>query len=361
MARINVTKAYLPDKEKYLKYIDAIWESAYLTNNGPILRELEYELEKYFGLNNLLVCANGTIVLQIALKALGITKEVITTPFSYVATVNSIIWENCVPVFVDIEPENMCIDADRIEMAITENTEAILCTHVYGLPCDIEKIEKIAKKYNIKVIYDAAHAFGCEYNNQSLLAYGDISTCSFHATKLFHTVEGGCIIVNNNPDVFKEVYNYRQFGHIGDNYFSAGINGKNSEIHAAMGLCILPDIGSIISERKKISQLYDATLNSRLKHLSVKKQSFKYNYSYYPVIFETESQLLKVKTTLEKNDIYPRRYFYPSLNTLLFVKKYSISCKVSEDLSVRVLCLPLYVGLTEEQVHLIVSIINKNL
>lgn len=361
MSRINVTKSYLPDKAKYLKYIDAIWESSYLTNNGPFLKELEQNLENYFGVKNLLVCGNGTIVLQIALKALGITKEVITTPFSYVATLNSIIWENCIPVFVDIEPESMCIDPAKIEAAITKNTEAILCTHVYGLPCDVEKIETISKKHNLHVIYDAAHAFGCEYNGKSLLAYGDISTCSFHATKLFHTVEGGCIIVNNNEDTFKQVYNLRQFGHIHDDYFCAGINGKNSEVHAAMGLCILPDMDHIISERKKTCGLYDQLLGNSLQRPFTRKENFTYNYSYYPVLFNSEAQLLRVKAALEENNIYPRRYFYPSLNTLTFVKEKANSCPVSEDISLRALCLPLYVDLPEELVHTITTIIKKNL
>ncbi len=171
------------------------WDKGWMTNNGELVKELESELKEYLHVDHLLFCSNGTIVLQMALKALGITGEVITTPFSYVATTNVILWEGCTPVFVDINPKTFCIDADKIKAAITPNTQAILATHVYGIPCDVEKIEVIARKHQLKVIYDGAHAFGCEYKGKSLLSCGDVSTCSFHATKIFHTVEGGCIIV----------------------------------------------------------------------------------------------------------------------------------------------------------------------
>ncbi|RYG40658.1 MAG: DegT/DnrJ/EryC1/StrS family aminotransferase, partial [Chitinophagaceae bacterium] len=259
MPRINVTKSFLPEKKEFLKYVDAMWESAWLTNNGPFLQELEKKLGDFLPLQNLLVCGNGTIVLQMALKAFGIKKQVITTPFSYVATLNAIIWENCEPVFVDIDPTTLCIDANKIEAAVTGDTEAILCTHVYGYPCDVDKIAEIAGRHNLKVIYDAAHAFGAKLRGRSLLSYGDASTCSFHATKLFHSVEGG-LIATPHKEVFDALYKLRQFGHIYDDYYVAGINGKNSELHAAMGLCVLPHVNEIIRERKKIAEYYDTNL-----------------------------------------------------------------------------------------------------
>ncbi len=360
MTRINVTKAYLPDKKEFLKYIDAIWDTAYLTNHGPLLQQLEKGLTGYLGTKNVMVCSNGTVVLQMALKALSITKEVITTPFSYVATVNAIVWENCTPVFVDIDPQTLCIDADKIEAAITSDTQAIMCTHVYGLPCNVEKIAAIAAKHHLKVIYDGAHAFAVKYKSKSLLSYGDVSTCSFHATKLFHTAEGGCIIANDE-ELAQKIYLFRQFGHINDDYYSAGINGKNSELHAAMGLCVLKDMPQLLNKRKLVCNLYDSLLGDTIERPYYKGNDFEYNYSYYPVLFNNEAQLQKVKAALEVADIYPRRYFYPSLNLLSFVKKYTTSCPVSEDISVRVMCLPLYADLPEADIKRISEIVLKNL
>ncbi len=358
MSRINVTKSFLPEKAEFLKYIDAVWESAWLTNNGPFLQELEKKLGDFLSVENLLVCGNGTIVLQMAIKALGIKRKVITTPFSYVATLNSIIWENCEPVFVDIDAETLCIDAEKIEESITYDTEAILCTHVYGYPCDVDKIAKLASKYNLKVIYDAAHAFGAKLRGRSLFEYGDVSTCSFHATKLFHSVEGGCV-TSPHKDVFDALYKLRQFGHIYDDYYVAGINGKNSELHSAMGLCVLPHVSNIIEERKQISDLYDSGLkNPRRPHTFL--EEFEYNYGYYPVILESEEILIKVMDAMAKEDIFPRRYFYPSLNELVFVKAFARPCPVSEDISRRVLCLPLYAGLATSDVERIIKLFNSN-
>jgi len=345
---INVTKTFLPPFEEYIAYLKKAWDKAWLTNNGELLQELEQKLKSYLGVDNFLFCSSGTIVLQMALKALGITKEVITTPFSYVATTNAILWERCKPVFVDIREDSLCIDETKIEEAITKDTEAILATHVYGLPCNIEAIQAIAAKYNLKVIYDAAHAFGCTYNGKSLLNYGDISTCSFHATKLFHTVEGGCIIAKDK-ELDDKLYLYRSFGHIVDDYFSEGINAKNSEFHAAMGLAVLPYIQQIIEDRKKVSLQYDAILPSFLKKPFTTESDFDYNYAYYPVVFETEEQLLLAKNALLMNEINSRRYFYPSLNNLPQVFHLNQTCPVSENVSKRVLSLPLYPGFDKSE------------
>jgi dTDP-4-amino-4,6-dideoxygalactose transaminase len=354
---INVTKTYLPPFEAYTAVLKRAWDKAWITNNGELVQELESKLKTYLGVNNLLFTGNGTIVLQMALKALNITKEVITTPFSYVATTNAIVWEGCQPVFVDIDPLTFCIDAAKIEAAITPNTQAILATHVYGIPCDVEAIEAIAKKHNLKVIYDGAHAFGVLYKGKSLLSYGDISTCSFHATKLFHTVEGGCIIANDDA-INQQLMLYRQFGHVIDDYYSVGVNGKNSEFHAAMGLCVLPEIDKIIADRKKTSLQYDAALLAYIQRPFM-DTGLLYNYAYYPILFKSEEQLLRVLETLKQNNISGRRYFYPSLNELPFLENQT--CLVSENVSRRVLCLPLYFGLTEEEVKLILSCIFKTM
>jgi dTDP-4-amino-4,6-dideoxygalactose transaminase len=357
---INVTKTFLPDQEKYLQYVREIWDRGYLTNNGPLLQELEAKLKDYLDVDHLYFCGNGTIVLQIAIKALEITGDVITTPFSYCATSNAILWEKCTPIFVDIDRATFNINANLIEQSITPETTAILVTHVYGNPCDIEKIEEIAKKHNLKVIYDAAHAFGVKYKGKSLLAFGDISTCSFHATKVFHTTEGGALI-SNHPELDQKLSLLRAFGHRGDeSYHFAGINGKNSEFHAAMGLCNLPHVGDIIKARKDIFDVYDGLLNWDVLEKPFRSSDVEYNYAYYPVVFPSEEVMKKVMEALAEQEIIPRRYFYPSLNTLPFMPK-QIPCPVSEDVSVRVLSLPLYVGLPHEDVERISSIINNSL
>lgn len=358
---INVTKSFLPDKEAYIKYIDQIWDNVQLTNNGPLLQELEQKLNNFLGIDNLLFCTNGTIVLQIALKALNITGEVITTPFSYCATSNSILWASCKPVFVDIDPGNFNINPDLIEAAITPSTQAIVATHVYGNPCDVDKIQVIARKHNLKVIYDGAHAFGVKLNGKSVFKYGDISTCSFHATKVFHTTEGGALITNTPEMQRSDLHLLRAFGHQGDeNYYTAGINGKNSEFHAAMGLCNLPHIPAIISSRRTISERYEQLLNWNLLSRPSKMDGLEYNYAYYPVVFQDEKTMKKVQAALNKEEIFPRRYFYPSLNTLPFMPEY-YSCPVSESVALKVLCLPLYADLSLENVEKISQIINENL
>ena len=354
---INVTKTYLPSIEEYTSVLKRAWDKNWITNNGELVQELEQKLMDYLGVKHLLFTSNGTVPLQMALKALGITKEVITTPFSYVATANVILWEGCTPVFVDIDPATLCIDADKIEAAITPDTEAILATHVYGIPCDVEKIATIAQKHHLKIIYDAAHSFGCTYLGKSLLSYGDISTCSFHATKVFHTVEGGCII-SNNEALAKQLMLYRSFGHIGDDYYSQGINAKNSELHAAMGLCLLPVINDIIQSRKQVFDAYDNQLDFTKISKPVFNKNSDYNYSYYPVIFESEKILLKVREVLLNNGVSTRRYFYPSLNQLPFLAN-AADCPVSENVSRRVLALPMFTDLSMEDIYRITTIINQ--
>lgn len=355
---INVTKTYLPPIEEYQSYLQSIWDRVWVTNNGELVIELEQKLKAHLGLKNLWFTNNGTIPLQMSLKSLEITGEVITTPFSYVATCNAIIWEDCKPIFVDINANDFCINADLIENAITPKTQAIMATHVYGFPCDVDKIEQIAKKHNLKVIYDGAHAFGVKFNNQSLLSFGDISTCSFHATKVFHTVEGGAIIVNDDA-LNEKTFWQRQFGHKGDEYRMVGVNAKNSELHAAMGLCNLPKVNEIIAYRKMVFDWYDQSLNFDKLFKPYTTFQIEYNYAYYPVVFESESVLLNVVKALNEKSIFPRRYFFPALNTLSFVD--GAHCPVAEDFSLRVLSLPLFVGIEQSQVKQIVEIINQNL
>ncbi len=356
---INVTKTFLPPFDDYAFILKRAWDKSWITNNGELVQELEQKLKEYLDVPNLLFTNNGTIVLQMALKALKITGEVITTPFSYVATTNAILWEGCKPVFTDIDPHTCCIDPYKIESAITENTQAILATHVYGLPCDVDAIQNIAEKHGLKIIYDGAHAFGARYKGKSLLNFGDISTCSFHATKLFHTVEGGCIICND-PDLANKLLLYRQFGHIGDEFYSMGINCKNSEFHAAMGIAVLPRVEEIIARRKIISEMYDSLLNFTEIDKVVVPTGAQFNYGYYPLIFKNENTVLKIMSALLQEDISARRYFYPSLNKLPFLNEYQL-CKISESVSERVLTLPLYFDLEEADVRRIVAIVNQQL
>lgn len=352
---INVTKTFLPPIEDYSKHVQRAWENQWLTNRGELVKELEIKLKDYLSVSNVIVTNNGTVPLQIALKLLGKQGEIITTPFSYVATTAAIVWEHCTPVFVDIHPEYLTIDETKIEEAITSKTTAILATHVFGNPCNVDVIEKIAEKYNLKVIYDAAHAFGVTYNGKTIFDYGDISTCSFHVTKLFHTGEGGAMFTKDSVLQHKLFYSHN-FGHDGPLAFHGlGINGKMSELQAAMGLAVLPYMESILKERKKVVDFYNENLDlSKVKTLKIREHT-DWNYSYYPVIFETEERLLQVQKALNDNQIFPRRYFYPSLNTIEYTK--GMSMPISESIASRVMCLPLYVGLEIDDLVKIINLI----
>jgi dTDP-4-amino-4,6-dideoxygalactose transaminase len=356
---IQVTRPFLPPREEYEKYIEGIWQRNWLTNNGPLVNELELKLKESTKVPHLLYLNNGTIALQIAIRALGLTGEIITTPFSYVATTSSICWENCKPVFVDIDAGSLNIDPTRIEQAITKNTQAILATHVYGNTCDIEAIRHIATKHNLRVIYDAAHCFGTTYKGKSVFTFGDISTTSFHATKLFHTIEGGAVFTNED-ELLKKMAFMRNFGHNGpEDFAEIGINGKNSEFHAAMGLANLKYVPAILASRKEQSNRYDHWLMSIARQKIEINKDCGFNYAYYPLILETEVITLKVIRELESNKIFPRRYFYPSLNTLPLYKGDSLP--VSESVSRRIICLPLYHSLSGEEIDFISRIVLRAL
>lgn len=351
---IPVTKTYLPTLEEFQPYLQRIWETNWVTNHGPLERELQEKVRMVLDVPYFELMANGTIALQVAIKALGLSGEVITTPFSYVATTTSILWERCTPVFVDIESQTFCLDPDKIEAAITKRTRAILATHVYGNPCDVVRITEIASRHQLKVIYDGAHAFGAKLGNRSLLSFGDLSTVSFHATKPFHTIEGGGV-VTHNPEIAEKLFLYTTFGHIGDDYLTIGINGKLSEFHAAMGLCNLAKLDELIKRRGELSSLYSERLGGSGLQLPQNPAELQPNYAYYPVLFPSESRALRVRRALAEHGIQARRYFFPSLNTLPYVK--SASCPVSEGVAARVLCLPLYHELPFDDVIRIAKIV----
>lgn len=359
MNRINVTETFLPPIEEYKKIISSPWQSKWLTNRGELVSSLEEKIHNHLNcyIKPLLV-NNGTIALQVAIKALELKGEIITTPFSYVATTSSIVWENCTPVYVDIHPNFLTIDEDKIEVAITDKTSAILAVHVYGNPCAIEKIEEIANKHNLIVIYDAAHCFGIKYNGKSLFDYGDVSTCSFHATKLFHTGEGGAVFCNNS-NFTETIFQHHNFGHNGpEDFHGLGINAKMNELNAAMGHALLPYMDQVIYSRKIASEYYDTTI----KWDSIRKPELRkgtsYNYSYYPIIFESEEHLLSVQKKFNNQNIFPRRYFYPSLNKIGYTGNQEM--EISEHISSCILCLPLFVGLEEKELDLICTILNSH-
>jgi dTDP-4-amino-4,6-dideoxygalactose transaminase len=354
---IPVTKSFLPPIEKYMAQVQRAYNNEWLTNRGELVKELEQKLTDYLGLeeSKILCMNNGTIPLQIAIKLLGNGGEIITTPFSYVATTAAIVWENCTPVFVDIHPEYLTIDETLIEAAITDKTTCILATHVFGNPCNVEEIERIAKKHNLKVIYDAAHCFGVRYKGKSIFEYGDVSTCSFHATKLFHTGEGGAIFCKD-PELFHQIFYSHNFGHNGPlTFHGLGINGKISELQAAMGLAVLPHMEAIYQGRAKAVTYYNEHLDwNKLQKIEL-LEGTTWNYSYYPILFEDEAALTVAQTKLNEEQIFPRRYFYPSLNNLCYINEKIM--KISESVASRVLCLPLYNSLELMQIQRICSLI----
>jgi len=349
---IQVTKPFLPPQEVYSKYLKGIWQRQWLTNMGPLASELEMNLKEFLKVNHLLFVTNGTVALQLAIKALNLQGEIITTPFSFIATTSSIVWEGCQPVFVDIDKSSLNIDANLIETAITPRTTAILATHVYGNPCDLEQIAAIAARHNLRVIYDGAHAFGVKINGKSIFEYGDISICSLHATKLYHSIEGG-LMVTTNASLLKKLSYMRNFGFNGPEAFAElGINGKNSEFHAAMGLANLNYVSAITIKRQQLTERYNFNLKSLQADCPVWHSKSQNNYAYYPLVFETEELMLKCMNYLQTHEISTRRYFYPSLaNVLPYLKPQSMP--VTDDLSKRVLCMPLYYDLTIEEVDLI--------
>jgi dTDP-4-amino-4,6-dideoxygalactose transaminase len=356
---INVTKTYLPNINKYKSYIDEIYASGQVTNNGQLVKRLEKRLSEYLGVKNLILVANGTVALEIAYRTLELKGFAITTPFSFVATTSSLVTNGLLPIFADIDPQTLNIDPKMIEEQITPNTSAIVATHVFGNPCDVEAIEEIAKKHNIKVVYDGAHTFGVNYKNKNIANYGDITTLSFHATKLFHTIEGGAIIINDDALVQKARYlinfgikNQEEIPHL-------GTNAKMNEFEAAMGLCVLDDIEEIKAKRKTISDTYKKELKG-LVTFQEQNENASENYSYVPVVFKSEEELLKVQKALNEKQIFPRRYFYPSLDTLTYIEPKQ-ECKISRDISKRILCLPIYAELEKDVQYTIVKTIKENL
>ncbi len=357
--KIYVTQTFLPPRAELDRYIDIIYDNHQLTNKGPLHEELEQKLRSFLNVKHLHCVGNATLALQLAMRALQITEgDVITTPFSYAATVTSIIWERCTPVFADIRADTLTLDPAKVEQAITARTRAIMPVHVFGYACAVDDLQKIADTHGLKIIYDAAHVFGAKYKGKSLLDYGDVSVCSMHATKHFHTAEGG-FCVSREEDVSSRIELLRRFGHNNNDHYMAGINAKLSEPHAAIGLANFKHLPEIFEARKQITARYNARLSNKLQRHN-QQEGLEPNYAYYPVQFASEAQLLHVFNVLEQLGVYPKRYFYPALNTLPYLE-HKADCPVAEDIASRSACLPLFYGLEDYEIDLICDTINSSI
>jgi dTDP-4-amino-4,6-dideoxygalactose transaminase len=358
--KVFVTKPALAPLDEFIEYLSKSWDSSILSNNGPLVQSFEQLVAEKLGLQTYLSVTSGTIALQMAIKALDLKGEIITTPFTWVATCSAIIWENCTPVFVDIDPHTYNLDPEKVESAITENTVCILPVHVYGNPCDTRRIKEIATKYNLAVIYDAAHAMGTtDESENSILLSGSISATSTHATKILNTGEGGGCVTTDN-DLLEKLKRIRYFGNNSSgNVVGHGFNGKMSEIHAALGLANIKYLDDILLDRKKKYLTYREKLQTSPKFSFQKIQHGTSNYAYFSIAFNHEKSLLNVLNELEANEIFPRRYFYPSVNKHKNIK-IEQSMPISEDLSKRILCLPLYWQIEEENIERIVKIVVKS-
>ncbi|SDU08231.1 DegT/DnrJ/EryC1/StrS family aminotransferase [Halopseudomonas salegens] len=344
---IPVTKPYLPNRNKLNEYIDSIYECHWLTNNGPLVQELSRRLEEYLGVKNLLLVSNGTLALQIAYRALGINEpvkgkqaEAITTPFTFIATASSLKWDGIQPVFADIDPQTWCLAPENIKAAITPQTRAIVPVHVFGNACDVEAIDTVAQKHKLKVIYDASHAFGVNYKGKSLLEHGDASTLSFHATKLFHTGEGGAIVFKRKEDLdrAKKMINFGITGP--ETIEELGINAKMNELQAAMGLCVLDEMEGNMNARAEIWANYERKLAGSVQFQKI-SENISYNSAYFPVVLDTEQKAIEIEKKLKEIGVWARRYFYPSLETVRFLNGQNQQ-PVSHDIASRILCLPIY-------------------
>lgn len=347
---IYVTQPSLAPLEEFTELLKGVWERGILTHNGPLVQQLEKDLNAKLHTAHTTVVSNGTIAIQMAIKALELEGEIITTPFTWVATISAIKWENCTPVFCDIDPETLNLDPAKIEACITPKTVAIMPVHVFGNPCDVEEIERIARKHNLRVIYDAAHAVGSFYKGESLLNFGDIAATSLHATKLLNTAEGGACITKDEV-LDRKLKRIRFFGHSDDksDVIEDGFNGKLTEVHAALGLANLKYYDAVLADRKEKYKLYQSLLGDTPGIRFQKIKAGEPNYSYFPIILESEAQLLKVEKGLAAQGVFPRRYFFPSVNTYTKIVSYQ-ACPVSEDIAPRILCLPLYYSLKIEDV-----------
>lgn len=358
---IYVTQPVLPALDDFLPYLEQIWKNKILTNCGPLHQQLEQELCNYLGVDYISLFNNGTIALITALQALDLSEgEVITTPYTFVATAHSIVWNKLTPVFVDVDPITSNIDVKKVEQAITTKTVAIMPVHCYGIACDVDNLQKIADEHNLKLIYDAAHAFGVKFQGQSLLNYGDVSVISFHATKVFNTFEGGAIVCHS-ADMKQRIDRLRNFGIVNETAIDdISLNGKLSEVHAALGLLQLKTIDQTLDARKKIDHYYRELLNN-IEGISCIQRSMTDadNYSYFPILISQSYSLTRDQLfeKLKERNVFARKYFYPIMTDLQIYKQFQSDTPNAKLLSEQVLCLPMYPHLSFDECNYIVDII----
>lgn len=365
---IYVTQPYLPPLEEFIPYLEQIWESRILTNNGPMHQQLEAALREYLGVEHIALFSNGTLALVTALQALRVTGEVITTPYSFVATAHSLLWRGNKPVFVDVEPRTLNLDPARIEAAITPQTTAIMPVHCYGNPCDVQAIQKIADNYNLRVIYDAAHAFGVRDEGGSVLRHGDLAVLSFHATKVFNTFEGGAIVCHD-AKTKRHIDNLKNFGFVDETTVVApGINGKMSEINASFGLVQLKHMPEVMRRRTEIDALYrDRLKDVKGIHCLPQAGQCVANHSYFPILVEPDYPHSRdaLYQKLKDNGIFARRYFYPLITDFPMYRGLPSSERsnlpVAAAAADKVLCLPIYPGLADVDVERVVSLVTANI
>ena len=368
MKNIYVTRPALPPLEKFVKYLEQIWENRVVTNQGPFHHQFEQDLADYLGVKHVALFANGTLALVTALQVLRITGEVITTPYSFVATTHALHWNNITPVFADIDPVYCNLDPEKIEAAITPRTTAILPVHVYGKPCDVEKIQEIADIYGLKVIYDAAHAFGVKNNGSSLLNWGDLSILSFHGTKVFTTMEGGAIICHDE-NTKKRIGYLKNFGFAGETkVVQPGINAKMNEMQAALGLLQLREVEKNISKRRDVASHYRQGLQGipGIRLLN-DVEGIRHNYPYFPIFVDEKEYGTSrddLYEALKQNHIYGRRYFYPLISHFPIYRGFdsarSSNLPVAEKIANQVICLPIYPDLHSDNVQRIVRIVMES-
>ena len=352
---IYVTMPTLAPLGEVNELMEGIWESGIMTHNGPLVQRFEKEVCEYLGVPNMVSCCNGTLALQMAIKAIGKQGEIITSPFTFIATISSIMWEHCTPVFVDIDPETLNIDPKKIEEKITCHTVAIMPVHVFGNNCDFEAIESVAKAYNIPVIYDACHSVGSTYKGESVFKQGTISVTSFHATKMLNTAEGGGVFTLDK-EIDEKLRRIRFFGF--ENHADIvedGFNGKMTEAHAAIGIANLRYLDKALADRKEKYARYKEILGQN-PDISFQAITTGCNFSYFPAIFKDEETALKVVAALNAENIFPRRYFYPSVNTFTKLVPY-VPMPNSEDIASRILCLPLFYTLSDVDIKRIADLI----
>lgn len=359
---VQVTRAVLPPLEDFLAHVQEIFASRQLTNQGKCVKRLEASLRDVLNVPALSVCGNGTVGLQLAIRLLGLNgKKVVTTPFTYVATLSALLWEGCTPVFADIDPDTLCLDPADVQRCLEEHpdTAGLLPVHVFGNACDVTALADMARRHDLRILYDAAHAFGSTLDGKSLFSWGDAAVGSFHATKLFHTVEGGCVVTHSEDD--RERLNLlRAFGHRGDEHVCLGINGKMSELHAAMGLSLLPLLPDILAGRAERAAVYDRELrldaDSPLRRPRL-APGLHWNHAYYPVIFPDHATLMRAIEALRAENIFPRRYFYPSLTRLPYVD--GRACPIADDTAERILCLPFWPDMEEDLQQRIAALVRR--